>query len=1009
MAVSNNILVIALSTYRILRIDLDNPMEVEDIEITRKPGDGKIVKIFFDPTGRHLIITTDHGENYYLFEKWRRTKQLSKLKGMTISSIGWNKQATLADPSTREILIGTRKGLIYETILEPTDEFFKREERYLEQVYSIHESTMPITGLYFEQFPVNNRKYFVMATTPTRIYQFVGFIGPLSNGNRSPSSGFGDAIEERGEKAIFESLFSKYDTNPGFQELPGDLPYSEMHFFSQFHELQQQGVAQTFAWLSGPGIYHGDLVFGSQNVGDSVVDNVQLLQYPSISSDDEDQLIMEPPISVALTEFHFILLYKDRVRAICQLNDQIVYEEMVPLQFNESVVGMTVDDIKKTFWVYTSLHMYELVIKNEERDVWKLYLDKKQYNMSLQYCKDAAQKDKVYTAQAKDYFSQRRYQMSAKFFAESTVPFEEVALQFIEQHEMDALRVYLGNKLGRLQKKDRSQKTMIATWLVELYLSKLDELDDLATSFVPVTPTNNNITNTTITTLTDPIGSPNGINDGAITTNGYKDISYYEERKEEILDEFKTFIESYSAHLHSSTTFDLLSSHGRNNELLFYALLIGDYDKVINYWIVQKNWSKALEILCKQTNSGIFYKYSPVLMENEPYETVNVWMRQTNLNPNLLIPSLLRYDHSKVADKGLPNQAIRYLSFVVTTLNSTDAAIHNLLLTLYAMQSTRDESALLAFLKNEGREMHYNLDYALRLCSQNGRMESCVHIYSQMGLYEEAVNLALKNNDVELAIINADKPEDDDDLRKKLWLTIAKKVVSENKDIKTAMNFLSNCDLLEIDDILPFFPEFEKIGDFKDDICTTLEDYNSKIEELKIEMNDATTTSNDIRNDIKNIRSKFGIVNAVEKCYLCHHPIFTDQFYLFPCQHVFHSECLAQRVTQYLPPRTLRRLHQLQSQLDDIKSPTSSTLTNEGGVGVASKWINAAGAIFTGDSVTSADHEQANTTTKDELIQEEIDDIVAAECVLCGDVVIKSIDQPFISEEEVGTKNEWDL
>lgn len=97
--------------------------------------------------------------------------------------------------------------------------------------------------------------------------------------------------------------------------------------------------------------------------------------------------------------------------------------------------------------------MYELVIKNEERDVWKLYLDKKQYNTALQYCKDPAQKDRVYTAQAKDYFGQGRFQMSAKFFAESTVPFEEVSLKFIEQDEMDALRVYLGNKLGRLQKK----------------------------------------------------------------------------------------------------------------------------------------------------------------------------------------------------------------------------------------------------------------------------------------------------------------------------------------------------------------------------------------------------------------------------------------------------------------------------------------------------------------------------------------------------------------------------
>lgn len=40
--------------------------------------------------------------------------------------------------------------------------------------------------------------------------------------------------------------------------------------------------------------------------------------------------------------------------------------------------------------------------------------------------------------------------------------------------------------------------------------------------------------------------------------------------------------------------------------------------------------------------------------------------------------------------------------------------------------------------------MHYKLDYALRVCSHNERTQSCMHIYSQMGLYEEAVDLALE-------------------------------------------------------------------------------------------------------------------------------------------------------------------------------------------------------------------------------------------------------------------------
>ncbi|KAI7860888.1 Pep3/Vps18/deep orange family-domain-containing protein [Circinella umbellata] len=991
MVVSNDILIMAVEPARILRINLDRPLEVEEIEITRKPGDGKIVKMFFDPTGRHLIITTDHGENFYLYEKWRRAKQLSKLKGVTISSIAWNKQATLTDPSTREILIGTRNGLIYETCLEPTDEFFRKEEKYFKQVYSIHESTMPITGLHFEQFPVNNRKYFVMATTPTRIYQFVGYIGPSSAGTSRGSPSFVES-DDRGERAMFESMFSKYDVNPGFQELPGELSYSELHFFSRFYDLQQQGVAQTFAWLTGPGIYHGDLIFGSQNVGDSVIDNVQLLQYPATPSEDESsKLVTEIPISVAITEFHFILLYKDRIRAVCQLNDQIVYEEMIPTSQDEEVVGMVVDDIKRTFWIYTTFSIYELSVENEERDVWKLYLEKSQYDMALQYCKDPAQKDKVYTAQAKDYFSQRRYQMSAKYFAESAVPFEEVTLKFVEKSERDALRIYLVKKLERFRKKDRTQKTILATWLVEIYLSKLNDLEDMASSAHCTSASNNN---------------------GDVETPTNNSAAYYEEQLGEIKDEFKSFLETYSNVLHKATTYKLVASHGRSNELLYYASLIGDSDRVISHWIVQKEWQKALDVLTRQVVPETFYKFSPVLMENAPRETVDVWMRQPNLNPRQLIPSLLRYDHHKISEKVAQNQAIRYLSHVVSTLGNTDPAIHNLLLTLYATQPTDDETALLTFLKNEGREMHYNLGYALRLCSQNGRTQSCVHIYSQMDLYEEAVELALKHHDLELARINADKPEDNDALRKKLWLSIAKHVVQENKDIKTAMEFLQQSDLLKIEDILPFFPDFVLIDDFKDEICQALEDYNIHIEELKTEMDEATKSADSIRLDIRELKSRFALINAVEKCYLCHYPLLTRQFYIFPCQHAFHADCLIDETTKYLSTRQIRRLADLQEQLSRELSSTRNKGTAAPNMGATAKLMSAAagnikGVIFPSDAAALDGAQSDPRLGHAEQLKDELDEIVASECALCGDIMIKSIDQPFIADDDADVIASW--
>lgn len=70
------------------------------------------------------------------------------------------------------------------------------------------------------------------------------------------------------------------------------------------------------------------------------------------------------------------------------------------------------------------------------------------------------------------------------------------------------------------------------------------------------------------------------------------------------------------------------------------------------------------------------------------------------------------------------------------------------------------------------------------MCIQAELTQSCVHIYSKMGLWENSVDLALQKGDIELAKINADMPEDDQPLRKKLWLKIAKYVVQDKQDIK---------------------------------------------------------------------------------------------------------------------------------------------------------------------------------------------------------------------------------
>lgn len=77
-------------------------------------------------------------------------------------------------------------------------------------------------------------------------------------------------------------------------------------------------------------------------------------------------------------------------------------------------------------------------------------------------------------------------------------------------------------------------------------------------------------------------------------------------------------------------------------------------------------------------------------------------------------------------------------------------------------------------------------------------------------------------------------------------------------------------------------------------ICSSLEEYNHHIEELKQEMEEATESAKRIRGDIQEMRNKYGVVDSQEKCAACDFPLLNRSFYLFLCGHMFHYDCLLQ-------------------------------------------------------------------------------------------------------------------
>jgi len=106
----------------------------------------KMSGLFLDPLGYHLLITlvSRHKDNpppelFYLHRKTTKLKQAGKFKGHEITAVGWN-FSNASETSSGPILLGTSKGLIFETEIGlETDKIFNTSlEQYWRQVLIVY-------------------------------------------------------------------------------------------------------------------------------------------------------------------------------------------------------------------------------------------------------------------------------------------------------------------------------------------------------------------------------------------------------------------------------------------------------------------------------------------------------------------------------------------------------------------------------------------------------------------------------------------------------------------------------------------------------------------------------------------------------------------------------------------------------------------------------------------------------------------------------------------------------
>ncbi|KAK7574291.1 hypothetical protein V9T40_011482 [Parthenolecanium corni] len=907
--------------------------KIEEIDINKCLGYScKIKHLFMDPVfGYHILISLTSSSNansmsasvappcdlFYLNTSTPnyKLKQMNKIRGHDVTAVGWNR-LNFTSQSSGPILFGTSKGLIFEVeIMSEPDKFFQSNvETYCRQVFDIGKTntTTVITGIEFYRFSNASDRYFIIVTTISRLYQFVG-------------------KTNLDEKPFLVSVFNNYLHIPeGFLEMPNDNDWSQLQICF-LKKTNDSGKIVTYpksvAWhIKEVGVTFAEIKSeweeGTSNV---LIHNRHLDHTPSESI----------AISFILTEFHVLLLNVDKITALSVLNKEIVFTQAGNEGYGKNISLSR--DTDGNIFLLSDKAIHEGKFIHEDKSIWKVYLDMGDFSLAKKNCEPNSKKfSLIMEKEAEHLFNRKMFMESASTYAQiEGLSFEVTALKFLEIGQIEALKLYLLKTLEKLTSLESAHITLITLWLLEIFEKQL--ADERHNSEV---------------------------------LRGQSQLQ----------ESFETFLSLPNVQTcirnNKETAYNIMSSHGDSHNLIKLAASFNDYEIIVRHYLEEDQVLSAINLLKEDSvvfkHKNLIYTFLPEFMSLAPKDTVLILKKlghkiePLSVLPYLIFPSDVLTDNEAI-------EVINYLEYCIHSLHCLEEPIHTYLITLYAKYKP---DKILQYLATQGQDpsmVNYEIRYALKLCREIGLTEACVQLSAMLGLWENAVDLALsisKDLAKQTVQMASQSPTNNVELCKKLWLKIAKHVVNEHNDIKEAMKFLQQCDLIKIEDVLPFFNDFVTIDHFKDAICSSLQEYNQNIEMLREEMDDASKSASMIRSDIQAFKHRYTVIQASDLCCSCNIQLLLRPFYIFPCSHYFHTDCLIRELKPYLNESDVTRINHLQSQLY-VNSP----------------------AISHSDGVS-------NTPSTKEQIKQELDQLIASECFFCGSITIDHIDRPFIEDDE---------
>ena len=928
------------------------------MELT-KPGSagGSVHSIFCDSGARHAVVVLVDtsgrpADTVYFHSSWRKARSLQRLRGIFPTAVAWVPDGG-GDGLRGECVVGTSVGGLWEVQLDANDA--KRPDAACRLLLELPDKEA-VRGLHVEAKP--GRKLEVCVATANRLFCVTG----------------GPSLE-----AALGALGPPVVDNKAAGTQPGGVRGRCMLHITPHR----------FAWMSPTvGIVTGPAAAISQPGEHSTL----AFPFP-----DGAGGVTAVPLWCCATQCHVLLLYPDKLLAVNTLSGKpaaTLHLSRFGIGGGSTALALTHDVQGGALYLSSTEGLFEVVLKDEARDQWRLHLARREYGAALAAAPDARAKERVHCAAGEAAFAAGDTTAAALAFAKapSRVRFEDVTLRLLALGDGPALRAYLKARLEALPKSDRAAATLLATWLMELYLHALAAERDAAS------------------TQAGPSAAPPGPAASATSSSPISALSI----------QFRTFLKAHAAHLDAATAVRLLSDFGRSDELVFFADLRGDTATVVANHLAKGDAAAAVGVLRRPgTPAELHYSCAPRLFALAPQQAVDLWLAASDLvdpatgqpviDPARLVPALAAARGGALGE-GARAQAVRYLEHSAS-LGCAAPGVHNLLLSLHAEgKGPGAEAALLRYLRAAGGARLYDPAFALRVCTQLGAHRAVVELHLTSGAPDLAVDAALRAGDVELAKRVVDTVHgsvDPDEAggnggslgaatgtasggRKALWLRIAAHVLSEaasgggdeRSAVDTAVQMVEHSDgVLCLEDVLPLCPDTSSIDAFRDAVLASLDAHATTVTSLRRDMADAAAAADALCANVAQLATRQLALprNAVCSRCGCHvasapHPpggaaaLDVPPFYAFPCGHCFCAgNCLVEASALGLGPAATQRARHAWATLVDGRA---------GAEGAKQLYEN----------------------------------LLCAECPLCGEAAVRTVTLPFVDPaSEGGLMASWEV